>query len=119
MERSCQIFNKLGLKGSFTLGHLDPKHMLIRLNQEADFNRIRLRDIWYIDDFQIRIFRWSMDFHPDVESSITLVLIALLNLPIFLFDKNVFFNWEPIWKSPEHLCSDNGPLTAKCGKDVC
>src|SRR4051812_12240883 len=32
MERSRAIFNKLGLKGPFSLGHLDPKHMMIRLH---------------------------------------------------------------------------------------
>lgn len=31
MERSRQIFSKLGLKASFSLGHLDPKRVQIRL----------------------------------------------------------------------------------------
>lgn len=94
MERSHQIFNKLGLKGSFSLGNLDSKNMLIRHNQEWEFNRIWLRDLWYIDGFPMRIYRWSIEFHPDLESSINPVWDSLPNLSIFLFDKNVSFPME-------------------------
>lgn len=36
MERSRLIFSKIGLKGA-SLGHLDPKHMMVRMHDKEDF----------------------------------------------------------------------------------
>lgn len=45
LERSRLIFAKLGLKGGFSLGHLDSKHLLIHLQEDGDFNRAWLREV--------------------------------------------------------------------------
>lgn len=105
MERSRQIFTKLGLKGSFFLGHLNPKHMIICLQKEDDFNRIWLREVWFLDGFPMRTIRWSSEFCPDVESSITLVLISFPSLPIFLFNKKILFSTGSAIGKPLNLDS--------------
>lgn len=87
MERSRHLFAKLGLKGAFSLNHLDQKHMLIRLHDEVDFNRIWLRELWFFDGFPMRSFCWSPEFRHDIESSSTLVWISFPDLPIFLINK--------------------------------
>lgn len=92
MERSCLFFNKLGLRGNFTLGHLDPKYMLIRLEDEGDFNHLCIKELLMLEGFPLRIFRWTADFRPEVESPIVLVFVSLPNLPIFLFDKTPLFS---------------------------
>lgn len=85
MERSRQIFSKLGLKGIFSLRHLDPKHMFIQIQYDGDFNRLWLNEVWFL--ISISVFKWTLDCRPYVESSIALVWISLPNLCIFLFDK--------------------------------
>lgn len=92
MERAHLIFSKLGLLGGFALGHLDQKHMLIRLQKEEDFNRLWLRESWFLDGFPMRMFRWSPDFRLECESRIVPVWIALPNLPFFLFNKSGLFS---------------------------
>src|SRR5438270_493547 len=85
-------FSKLELKGNFTLGHLDSKHMLINLQHEGDFDRIWMRVSWYIDSFPMRVFRWSPEFRPDVESPIVPVWVSLPSLPLYMFNKQWLFS---------------------------
>lgn len=104
MERSRQVFSKLGLTGSFSLGHLDPKHMLIRL--QDDFNRIWLKDIWFIDGFSMQIFRWSLEFRSDVESFIAPSGSPSQILHCFSLINSVYFNWKINWNAPDtRYCS--------------
>lgn len=91
MERSRQIFAKLGLKGAYSLGHLNSKHMLIRLRDENDFNHLWLREIWYLDGFLMGSFRWSPGFRPVVEPSAAPVWVSWPNLPLFSFNKQALF----------------------------
>lgn len=85
------IFAKLGFKGSFSLGHLDQKHMQICLQNKDDSKRIWLREVWFFDCFPMRIFRSRPDLRLDVESSIIPRWISLPNLPLFLFNKQGLF----------------------------
>lgn len=89
-------FAKLGLKGQFSLGHLDSKHMQIKLIHEGEFNRIWMRQLWYIGSFPIRVFKWSLEFFPEVESLIVPVWVSLPNLPLFMFNKQCLFSIENI-----------------------
>lgn len=62
MERSRSVFGKLGLKDVYFLGHLDPKHMLIRIQDKGDFNRLWLREVWFLDGFLMRTFNGAPIF---------------------------------------------------------
>lgn len=86
-KRSRLIFAKLGLKGAFSLGHLDLKHKLISLQDESDFNRLLLRELQFMDGFPMWLFWWIPSFKPDVESPADPVWDSLPNLPLFLFNK--------------------------------
>src|SRR4051812_9601780 len=94
------LFSKLGLKDSFFLSHLDPKHMIIRLNEEADFNRLWLREVWFFYGYPMRTFRWMPDIRLDAESSIALIWISIPNLPFFLFNKQGLFSMGSILGKP-------------------
>lgn len=45
-----------------------------------------------IDGFPMRIFLWTPDFRPEVESSIVPVWVKLPNLPLFMFNKHCIFS---------------------------
>src|SRR5436190_17626985 len=119
MERSRLFFSKLGLRGGFSLGHLDQKHMLIRLNDEEDFKRIWFRESLYLDGFPMRIFKWSPEFRLDCESSIVPVWISLPNLPLFLFNKSGIFSIGSILGKPLTLDAATADLSRPNVARVC
>ncbi|KAL0445293.1 UNVERIFIED_CONTAM: hypothetical protein Slati_2252000 [Sesamum latifolium] len=84
---------KLGLKGTVNVGRLNLKHVIIRLSNEEDFTRLWLRGEWMFDSFHMRVFKWSPDFDPQIESPIALVWIRLPGLSIHLFEKNALFTF--------------------------
>lgn len=88
MERSRKIFNKLDLKGNFSSGHLDQKHVLIRVHHEGDFNILWLKETRFLNGYPMRIFCWTSNFRADEESSIVPIWVSLPNLPIYMF-KNI------------------------------
>lgn len=92
MKNVRQVFNKLNLKGLFSLRHLDSKHVLIRLHYEGDFNRIWMKELSFIGTFHMCVFRWTPGFRPEVGSSIIPVWISLPNLPLFMFNKQCPFS---------------------------
>ncbi|KAK4380875.1 hypothetical protein Sango_3022900 [Sesamum angolense] len=80
-----------GEPGNVSVGRLNFKHMLIRLSNEEDLSRIWLRGEWTFDSFHMRVFKWTPDFDPQIESPIALVWICLPALPVHLFVKNALF----------------------------
>ncbi|KAK4439284.1 hypothetical protein Salat_0263300 [Sesamum alatum] len=83
---------KLGLRGSVNVGPLNFKHVLIMLSNEEDYSRIWLRGEWSFDGFPMRIFKWTADFDPHVESPIAPIWLRLPDLPCHLFEKNALFS---------------------------
>lgn len=69
--------------GDFHIGLLDNHHLLIRFCQHEDYLRLYSKSAWYVRGLPIRIFKWSSSFYVDHESSIVLVWISLLRLPIY------------------------------------
>lgn len=100
MECSRVIFTKLDLKGNFTLGHLDSKHILIQLEYEGDFHRLWLKEKLFIDGFPMRIFRWTSDFRSGAESPIASIWLGFPNLPIFMFNKVSLFSLGQLIGTP-------------------
>ncbi|KAL2228591.1 UNVERIFIED_CONTAM: hypothetical protein Sindi_1838800 [Sesamum indicum] len=81
---------RLGLKGNVTVGRLNLKHVLSRLANEEDFARIWLRGEWTFDSFHMKVFKWTPNFDPKIES-IAPVWIRLPELVVHLFEKNALF----------------------------
>lgn len=90
-EETRQIFAKLDLKGNDFPGHLDQKHVLIKLEHEGDFHSLCLKELMHIDGFSMRIFRWSLDFQSDFESLVVSIWIGFPNLPIFILIRPICF----------------------------
>lgn len=91
-RKSHLCFAKFNLRGNFQLGHLDNKHMLIKLNCEGDFNRLWLKEIWYVNSFPMRTFRWTLNFCSDIKSSFVPIWESFPHCPLFLFNKQCMFS---------------------------
>ncbi|KAL0356224.1 UNVERIFIED_CONTAM: hypothetical protein Sradi_4069300 [Sesamum radiatum] len=80
-------FSKHGLRGAYSIGVINIKHILIKLSNEEDLSRLWLKQIMFIDIFPMRLLKWSPDFNPKLESSIASVWIRLPELLIHLYSK--------------------------------
>lgn len=58
-------FVALELKGTFQLGLLDARHIIINFQTEEDYLRFLSKIIWYISDSVMRVFKWTTNFHVD------------------------------------------------------
>ncbi|XP_019159873.1 PREDICTED: uncharacterized protein LOC109156471 [Ipomoea nil] len=87
-----KTFDQIGFGGAFTLGLIDQRHILINFDHEIDFQRCWLRKTWSIKGSLMRVFRWTPDFRPDVESPIIPVWLALEGLPAHLHDKRAIYS---------------------------
>ena len=86
-----KFFLSLDLKGSYSIGLMDGRHVLIKLHNEADFMHIWTRNIWYIHGSAMRVFKWTTSFHVAKESSLAAVWFSLSKLPVNLLDKYCLF----------------------------
>ncbi|KAL0356476.1 UNVERIFIED_CONTAM: hypothetical protein Sradi_4094500 [Sesamum radiatum] len=77
----------LGLRGAFTVGMINTKHVLITLSDEADFSKLWIRRIWFIQGYPMRVFKWSPTFSPAHESSVVPIWVCFPGLPVHLFQK--------------------------------
>lgn len=109
MDILRKSFDLIGFRGAFNLGLIDHQHILINFDREEDFQRCWLRKSWSIQGFIMKIFKWTPDFRPDMESPIVLVWIALEGLPAHLQHKCTIFTIASLIGSP--LKADSSTLT--------
>ena len=50
-------FETFGLKAAFSIGLIDPKHVLIKFNHEDDYHKVWLREQWYLQKFSMCVFK--------------------------------------------------------------
>ncbi|PKA49888.1 hypothetical protein AXF42_Ash004430 [Apostasia shenzhenica] len=67
------FFISLGFAGAFQVGRYDQKHILIRFTLESDFNRVRRKGTYYIENnIPIKIWKWEPCFKPGYKSPVWL-----------------------------------------------
>lgn len=93
--------------------------MLICLNHEGDFNRLWFKEIWYVESFSMRIFRWSPDFRSDIESSVVPLWVSLPILPLFLFNKQCLFSICCTIGTPLTIDIANAEITRPSYANIC
>ncbi|KAL0304186.1 UNVERIFIED_CONTAM: hypothetical protein Sradi_6286700 [Sesamum radiatum] len=91
MQAIRSYFSRLGLRGAFSIGVINVKHVLIKLQNEEDLSRVWLKQILFIEGFPMRLFKWTPDFNPKIESPIAPVWIRLPELPVHLSQKKSLF----------------------------
>ncbi|KAL0361197.1 UNVERIFIED_CONTAM: hypothetical protein Sradi_3804200 [Sesamum radiatum] len=99
-------FAKLGLRGAYSIGVINVKHIIIKFSNEDDFSRVWLKQIMFLNGFPMRIFKWMPDFNPRIESPITPVWIWLSELPVHLFHKKALFGIASLIGTPLKLDED-------------
>ncbi|KAL0367745.1 UNVERIFIED_CONTAM: hypothetical protein Sradi_3664600 [Sesamum radiatum] len=100
MNTIRSYFSKLGLRGAYSIGVINIKHVIIKLHNEDDMSRLWLKQILFIDGFPMRIFKWSPEFNPKIESSVVPVWIRFPELPFHLFQKKALFGIASLIGSP-------------------
>ena len=113
------VFETIGLKAAFNIGLLDQKHILIRFFHEEDFQRMWLREQWYIKKFPMRVFKWSPQFRVDAESSIAPIWVSLPYLPVQFFSKHSVFSIVGTFGTPMKLDAATSSLSRPSLARVC
>lgn len=85
-----------GLSQPAVVGLLDPRHVMIHLSSHEDMVKAWTRESHIIDSSLFRLFRWSPDFHPRYESSLSAVWIRLPYLPLPFLRHTLKVLWEPL-----------------------
>lgn len=50
------------------------------------------KELWWIQEYFMRILKWSLDFNPSIEILVAPICITLHNLPMFLFNKQAYIS---------------------------
>lgn len=98
-----KFFQALDFRGSFQIGLLDNRHLLIQFQCEEDYLRMYSRQVWFIRAVSMRIFKWSLFFRVDKESSVVPVWISFPRLPIHLFQRDALFSIARLLGTPLRL----------------
>jgi len=94
MDEIRKIFLTFNLKQPCTVGLIDNKHVLIKLECEEDFVRLWTKEQWYLSRYPMQNFR------PDHECPVVPAWIYLPNLPIYIFTKAYFFSSAQLIRKP-------------------
>ncbi|KAL0324719.1 UNVERIFIED_CONTAM: hypothetical protein Scaly_2439000 [Sesamum calycinum] len=95
-----QLITRLGIQGTFIVSMVNAKHTLISLSSESDYPCLWLRRIWFLQDFPMRIFKWTPTFTPTQESSVALIWVCFPELPAHLFRNETLFSVASMVGSP-------------------
>ncbi|CAI9089600.1 OLC1v1024201C1 [Oldenlandia corymbosa var. corymbosa] len=82
MEILREDFKKIGFKGGYDLGLMNPRHVLIRFELEEDYQRCWITSVWNIGEFQMRILKWQPGFKFKEDSPIVPIWVSLHELPL-------------------------------------
>ncbi|CAI9117200.1 OLC1v1018546C1 [Oldenlandia corymbosa var. corymbosa] len=92
MEEVHKEFKKLGFHGGYTLGLMNPRHVLIRFEREEDYQRCWIKMFWNIAGFSMRILKWRSGFKFEEDPPIVPIWVSLFDLPIEFLNPEVIFS---------------------------
>ncbi|VFQ94189.1 unnamed protein product [Cuscuta campestris] len=74
-------------RGSVSVGWRDSKHVFIMCSNSHDCTNLLLEGtIFFPGDYPMRLFRWTPDFDPEVETSLAPAWILFYDLPLHMFN---------------------------------
>ncbi|KAK4383740.1 hypothetical protein Sango_2747900 [Sesamum angolense] len=105
----------------------DPVRAAKKMFQDDAMRRIgsdssykgRTRGEWIFDSFHMRVFKWTLDFDPQIESPIAPVWIHLPGLPVHLFEKNALFTLATKIRKPLRMDEPTADLSRPDLARVC
>ncbi|CAI9109177.1 OLC1v1008948C1 [Oldenlandia corymbosa var. corymbosa] len=92
MEEIHNEFKKIGFQGGYTLGLMNPRHVLIRFDQEEDYQRCWIRTFWNIGGYSMRILKWKPGFKFEKDPPVVPIRVSLYDLPIEFMHPEVIFS---------------------------
>ena len=102
-----------------SVGLLDHRHVIIRLNAEHDFHRIWGQHLWYVLGYPMRVFKWTTSFHVDKEPSLVPVWFSLPKLLLHLFHKECLFHVVSLLGRPLFMDAATRSLSRPSVARVC
>ncbi|KAL0329325.1 UNVERIFIED_CONTAM: hypothetical protein Sradi_4919200, partial [Sesamum radiatum] len=76
----------------FSVEAVNVRHVFLTFALEEDYRKLKIRSIWFVDGFPMRVFKWTPTFNPREESPIVSVWVCLPELPIQFFDREALFS---------------------------
>ncbi|CAI9102639.1 OLC1v1000938C1 [Oldenlandia corymbosa var. corymbosa] len=92
MDEIHKEFKKIGFNGAYTLGLMNPRHVLIRFEQEDDYQRCWIRTFWNIGGFSVRILKWTPGFRFEEDPPVVPIWVSLFDLPIEYMHPEVIYS---------------------------
>ncbi|CAI9108610.1 OLC1v1008257C2 [Oldenlandia corymbosa var. corymbosa] len=92
MEEVREEFKKIGFKGSFFLGLMNPCHVLIRFELEEDYQHCWLSSIWNIAGYQMPILKWRPGFKFEEDPPSVPIWVSLHELPLEWTNPRVLYS---------------------------
>ncbi|PIN20409.1 hypothetical protein CDL12_06879 [Handroanthus impetiginosus] len=83
---------KFALIGKFSHGYLSMQVIESEIARFEDFSKLWIRQILLVDNFPMRLFKWTPTFSPKEKSPYAPVWIRLPNLPVQFFYENALFS---------------------------
>lgn len=77
--------NKFLRKGKVRIGAYDYRHIFIEFNNELDFDAAYFQRFMGTFGALMRMFKWSLDFDPNEETSLAPIWVLLPELPFRMF----------------------------------
>lgn len=88
VDIKSSIMQRLKISADFIISKLNPRHLLLRFESEADFMKLLLQKNLYIRGFLFRFFRWTPDFNFDADPPTVPVWIGFPALPANLYHED-------------------------------
>ncbi|CAI9115354.1 OLC1v1016241C1 [Oldenlandia corymbosa var. corymbosa] len=92
MEEIHKEFKKIGFNGDYTLGLMNPRHILIRIEEEDDYQRCWIRTFWNIAGFSMRILKWTLGFRFEEDPPVVPIWVSLYDWQVEFMHPEVIFS---------------------------
>ncbi|CAI9089817.1 OLC1v1024457C1 [Oldenlandia corymbosa var. corymbosa] len=92
MEAIHAEFKKIAFIGAYTLGLMNPRHVLIRFEMEEDYKKCWIRTFWNIGGFSMRMLKWMPGFRFEEDPPVVPIWVALYDLPIEFMHPEVIYS---------------------------
>lgn len=100
MEAIHGFFKAQDFLDTYSVGLLNPRHIIVKFHGERDLHRFYSCKLWYIGDFPTRIFKWTPDFHANRESSIVPIWFKFPGLPVQFFNSDALSFLASLFDTP-------------------
>ncbi|CAI9094473.1 OLC1v1030219C1 [Oldenlandia corymbosa var. corymbosa] len=100
MKEIHKEFKKFGFNGAYTLGLMNPRHILIQYECEDDYQYCWMQMFWNVAGFSMRILKWKPGFKFEEDLPIVPIWVSVCDLPIEFLNPEVIFSMATVIGKP-------------------